>query len=68
MFRNCSLIYSSQSRIAIQTRQNGLRKIPLQLSDALGSHLASSIKVLKCAKDDDVCMLRAGDDGDVAGV
>jgi proliferating cell nuclear antigen len=30
-----------------------------------GVNLASLTKALKCAMDDDVCTLKAGDDGDV---
>lgn len=31
----------------------------------LGVNLGSLTKVLKCAKDDDICTLKASDDGDV---
>jgi proliferating cell nuclear antigen len=51
--------------VAVKLDATGFKKYRCDRPMPLGVNLASLTKVLKCAKDDDVCTLKAGDGGDV---
>ncbi|KAG0698780.1 proliferating cell nuclear antigen, N-terminal domain-containing protein [Suillus ampliporus] len=50
------------SHVALQT---GFKKYRCDRPMPLGVNLASLTKVLKCAKDDDICIIKASDDADI---
>ncbi|KAH8104888.1 proliferating cell nuclear antigen [Phellopilus nigrolimitatus] len=51
--------------VAVQLQADGFVKYRCDRPMPLGVNLGSLTKVLKCAKDDDVCTLKATDDADV---
>ncbi|KAF8825932.1 hypothetical protein HHX47_DHR6000461 [Lentinula edodes] len=51
--------------VAVKLVQNGFKKYRCDRPMPLGVNVGSLTKVLKCAKDDDVCTLRAADEADV---
>jgi len=50
--------------VAVKLLANGLNVIVV-IDDALGVNLTSLTKVLKCAKDDDICTIKASDEADL---
>ena len=50
--------------ISVELERAGFAKYHCDKPIPLGVHLSSLIKVLKCAKDDDACTLKAADDAD----
>jgi proliferating cell nuclear antigen len=51
--------------VAVQLEAAGFRKYRCDRPMPLGVNLNSLTKVLKCAKDDDLCTIKAADDADV---
>ncbi|KAJ7594104.1 proliferating cell nuclear antigen, N-terminal domain-containing protein [Mycena floridula] len=51
--------------VAVELNADSFKKYRCDREMSLGVNLASLTKVLKCAKDDDVCTLKATDDADV---
>ncbi|KAI0058159.1 proliferating cell nuclear antigen [Artomyces pyxidatus] len=51
--------------VSVKLEAGGFRKYRCDRPIPLGVNLGSLTKVLKCAKDDDICVLKATDDGDV---
>ncbi|KAJ4473735.1 proliferating cell nuclear antigen, N-terminal domain-containing protein [Lentinula aciculospora] len=51
--------------VAVKLVQNGFKKYRCDRPMPLGVNVGSLTKVLKCAKDDDICTLRAADEADV---
>ena len=51
--------------VAVQIKPDGFEKYRCDRPMPLGVNLTSLSKVLKCAKDDDTCVLKASDDADV---
>ncbi|KAI0338851.1 proliferating cell nuclear antigen [Trametopsis cervina] len=51
--------------VAVKLESTGFKKYRCDRPMPLGVNLTSLTKVLKCAKDDDTCTLKASDDGDV---
>ncbi|KAI0045952.1 proliferating cell nuclear antigen [Auriscalpium vulgare] len=51
--------------VSVKLSAGGFRKYRCDRPIPLGVNLGSLTKVLKCAKDDDICILKATDDGDV---
>jgi proliferating cell nuclear antigen len=51
--------------VAVQLEASGFKKYRCDRPMPLGVNLSSLTKVLKCAKDDDLCTLKATDDADV---
>ena len=51
--------------VAVQLESSGFKKYRCDRPMPLGVNLNSLTKVLKCAKDDDICTLKATDDADV---
>lgn len=51
--------------VAVNLKSKGFKKYRCDRPMPLGVNLTSLTKVLKCAKDDDECTLKAGDDADV---
>ena len=51
--------------VAVSLEADGFKKYRCDRPMPLGVNLASLTKVLKCAKDDDVCILKAADDADI---
>ncbi|KAG7085730.1 hypothetical protein E1B28_003273 [Marasmius oreades] len=51
--------------VAVKLQQTGFRKYRCDRPMPLGVNIASLTKVLKCAKDDDLCTLKAADEADV---
>ncbi|KAF9078110.1 proliferating cell nuclear antigen, N-terminal domain-containing protein [Rhodocollybia butyracea] len=51
--------------VAVKLVQNGFKKYRCDRPMPLGVNVGSLTKVLKCAKDDDMCTLRAADEADV---
>lgn len=51
--------------VAVKLLANGFAKYRCDRPLPLGVNLNSLTKVLKCAKDDDICTLKASDEGDV---
>lgn len=51
--------------VAVQLHSDGFVKYRCDRPMPLGVNLGSLTKVLKCAKDDDVCTLKASDDADI---
>jgi proliferating cell nuclear antigen len=51
--------------VAVQLEAAGFKRYRCDRPMPLGVNLGSLTKVLKCAKDDDLCTLKAADDADV---
>jgi len=51
--------------VAVKLLASGFSKYRCDRPLPLGVNLSSLTKVLKCAKDDDICTLKASDEGDV---
>ena len=51
--------------VAVKLDASGFKRYRCDRSIPLGINLGSLTKVLKCAKDDDICTLKAGDDADI---
>lgn len=51
--------------VAVKLVQSGFQKYRCDRPMPLGVNVSSLTKVLKCAKDDDTCTLRAADEADV---
>ncbi|KAI0363177.1 proliferating cell nuclear antigen [Pilatotrama ljubarskyi] len=51
--------------VAVKLEAAGFKKYRCDRPIPLGVNLGSLTKVLKCAKDDDVCILKAADDADI---
>ncbi|KIJ19650.1 hypothetical protein PAXINDRAFT_109109 [Paxillus involutus ATCC 200175] len=51
--------------VAVRLEAAGFKKYRCDRPMPLGINLASLTKVLKCAKDDDICVIKASDDADV---
>jgi proliferating cell nuclear antigen len=51
--------------VAVKLEAAGFKRYRCDRPMPLGVNLNSLTKVLKCAKDDDLCTLKASDDGDV---
>jgi proliferating cell nuclear antigen len=51
--------------VAVKLESAGFKKYRCDRPMPLGVNLNSLTKVMKCAKDDDICTLKASDDGDV---
>jgi proliferating cell nuclear antigen len=51
--------------VAVNLKATGFKKYRCDRTMPLGVNLNSLTKVLKCAKDDDACTIKATDDGDV---
>ncbi|KAF9240826.1 proliferating cell nuclear antigen, N-terminal domain-containing protein [Melanogaster broomeanus] len=51
--------------VAVKLEATGFKKYRCDRPMPLGVNLNSLTKVLKCAKDDDICVIKASDDGDV---
>ncbi|KZT65497.1 proliferating cell nuclear antigen [Daedalea quercina L-15889] len=51
--------------VAVKLKASGFKRYRCDRPIPLGVNIASFTKVLKCAKDDDVCILKANDDADV---
>ena len=51
--------------VAVKLEPSGFKKYRCDRPMPLGVNLNSLTKVLKCAKDDDICTIKATDDGDV---
>ncbi|KAI0085859.1 proliferating cell nuclear antigen, N-terminal domain-containing protein [Irpex rosettiformis] len=51
--------------VAVKLAASGFKKYRCDRPMPLGVNLTSLTKVLKCAKDDDTCTLKASDDGDL---
>ena len=51
--------------VAVKMDASGFRRYRCDRPIPLGVNLGSLTKVLKCAKDDDICTLKATDDSDV---
>ncbi|TFK21575.1 proliferating cell nuclear antigen [Coprinopsis marcescibilis] len=51
--------------VAVKLQASGFKKFRCDRPMQLGVNLNSLTKVLKCAKDDDICTLKAGDEADL---
>ena len=51
--------------VAVKLEASGFKRYRCDRSIPLGVNLGSLTKVLKCAKDDDILTLKAGDDADI---
>ncbi|KAF9221160.1 proliferating cell nuclear antigen [Gyrodon lividus] len=51
--------------VAVKLEATGFKKYRCDRPMPLGVNLGSLTKVLKCAKDDDICVIKASDDADV---
>ncbi|TCD67238.1 proliferating cell nuclear antigen [Steccherinum ochraceum] len=51
--------------VSVQLAESGFKKYRCDRPMPLGVNLNSLTKVLKCAKDDDICILKAADDADL---
>jgi proliferating cell nuclear antigen PCNA len=51
--------------VAVHLEAAGFKKYRCDRPMPLGVNLTSLTKVLKCAKDDDLCTIKAADDGDI---
>ena len=51
--------------VAVKLNATGFKRYRCDRPIPLGVNLGSLTKVLKCAKDDDICILTAADDADV---
>lgn len=51
--------------VSVKLNANGFKRYRCDRPMPLGVNLTSLTKVLKCAKDDDLCTLSAADDADV---
>ena len=51
--------------VAVKLLANGFKRYRCDRPMPLGVNLTSLTKVLKCAKDDDICTLKAADEADV---
>lgn len=51
--------------VSVKLEASGFKKYRCDRPIPLGVNLNSLTKVLKCAKDDDVCTLKAADDADI---
>lgn len=51
--------------VTVNMQASGFKKYRCDRPMPLGVNMNSLTKVLKCAKDDDVCILKAADDADV---
>lgn len=51
--------------VAVNLEASGFKKYRCDRPMPLGVNLNSLTKVLKCAKDDDICVIKASDDADV---
>ncbi|THH15461.1 hypothetical protein EW146_g5026 [Bondarzewia mesenterica] len=51
--------------VSVKLDASGFRKYRCDRPIPLGVNLVSLTKVIKCAKDDDLCTLKASDDGDI---
>ncbi|OJT14758.1 Proliferating cell nuclear antigen [Trametes pubescens] len=51
--------------VAVKLKADGFQKYRCDRPIPLGVNLGSLTKVLKCAKDDDICTLKAADDADI---
>ena len=51
--------------VAVKLQHQGFKKYRCDRPMPLGVNIASLTKVLKCAKDDDLCTLKAADEADV---
>jgi proliferating cell nuclear antigen len=51
--------------VSLKMEASGFKKYRCDRAMSLGVNLASLTKVVRCAKDDDICTLKAADDGDV---
>lgn len=51
--------------VAVNLEAAGFKKYRCDRPMPLGVNLTSLTKVLKCAKDDDICIIKASDDADV---
>ena len=51
--------------VSVHLDESGFKKYRCDRTIPLGVNLGSLTKVLKCAKDDDICTLKAGDDADI---
>ena len=51
--------------VAVKLLANGFKRYRCDRPMPLGVNLTSLTKVLKCAKDDDICTLKASDDADL---
>jgi proliferating cell nuclear antigen len=51
--------------VAVKLDATGFKKYRCDRPMPLGVNLNSLTKVLKCAKDDDICIIKASDDADI---
>lgn len=51
--------------VSVKLDESGFKKFRCDRPMPLGVNLNSLTKVLKCAKDDDICILKAADDADL---
>lgn len=51
--------------VAVKLKADGFQKYRCDRPIPLGVNVGSLTKVLKCAKDDDICTLKAADDADI---
>ena len=51
--------------VAVKLLANGFKRYRCDRPMPLGVNLTSLTKVLKCAKDDDICTLKAADEADL---
>ncbi|THV04542.1 proliferating cell nuclear antigen [Dendrothele bispora CBS 962.96] len=51
--------------VSVQLSQTGFKKYRCDRPMPLGVNIGSLTKVLKCAKDDDICTLKSADDADI---
>ncbi|KAH9912157.1 proliferating cell nuclear antigen [Epithele typhae] len=51
--------------VAVKLDAQGFKRYRCDRTIPLGVNVGSLTKVLKCAKDDDICILKAGDDADI---
>ena len=51
--------------VAVKLLANGFKRYRCDRPMPLGVNLTSLTKVLKCAKDDDICTLKASDEADL---
>ncbi|ETW76301.1 hypothetical protein HETIRDRAFT_52853 [Heterobasidion irregulare TC 32-1] len=54
--------------VSVKLDVTGFQKYRCDRPIPLGVNLVALTKVVKCAKDDDICILKASDDGDVLGL
>ena len=54
--------------VSVKLDSTGFRVYRCDRPLPLGVNLVALTKVVKCAKDDDICTLKASDDGDILGL